>query len=99
MMQSTIEQIVAFILTGGLSGFLSFKLNKRKEDVNEWVQLLSEYKEQVKQLKEEVHALREELAGTRDKLEATIAQKTIYELRLADKLNINYDEACKPDGE
>lgn len=94
-MKATWLEILGFITSGGLLGFLGFKINYRKAKVEEWINLISEYKEQVKGLKEEVQALRKELNDTRDKLEDAIAKKTIYEIRLAQELGVDLSDYKK----
>lgn len=92
-MQATYTEILGFVFGGGLLGWATLKINYRKVKVDEWVLLLKEYKDQVEGLKDEVHKLREELQITRDKLENAIAQKTLYEIKLAEEfgVDLNYN--------
>lgn len=95
-MQATLIEIVGLVfgssVLSGVGTFLTLRLSWRKAKVEEWVKLIEEYKDQVSALKDEIHHLRDELNDTKDKLEAAMAQKMVYQDKLAELLGLKPDK-------
>ena len=75
----TIITLISTILGGGIGSLLTYKLNRRKQDVTDFSAIVAEYKKLVMAYKSEVELLRVEQAVFRNDL--TEKEKEITQLR------------------
>jgi hypothetical protein len=80
MKESWIEIITIALGSSGLTGYLTYRLSSRKQDNNEFVSIVNEYKEMLVEWKLEKKELQDEAKSLRRKIEQL--EKSEIELKL-----------------